>query len=129
MSEEKGRGRRERAIEFFRKLAIVVGVTLGLSLVVWLFLCLKAGRLSSPSDVFFWSSVPLFGFAAVLIFLDMGSTFAMPVQILREKKDRGKVLDQARARTEKGFSYTLLLFIAGLIMMLLSILTGNLFGA
>ena len=129
MSEEQGPSRRERAAVFFKRLAIVTGIVLGLSLLLWLVVSLKDGSFGSPSDIFFWSSVPLFGVAAVLIIVDMGSTFAMPVQVLREKKDRGKVLDRARARTEKGFSYTLLFFVSGLIMMLLSILTGTLFGA
>ena len=127
VSEGQELGRRERVLGFLRMLVVLLGINLGLALLVWLAISLFQGEFVSLSGVLFWAALPYFVLAALLILIDAGASITVPVQVLREKEDRSWVLDPARRRSEKGMSLTFAFFSAGVLMLLLSILTGILF--
>lgn len=128
MGEDVGKSRRQRFLEFCRKVALIIGIDAGLSMVVWLVVGLFQGRFSSFGDAFFWGSFPLFAVAALVILYDMGSSLVAPVQMLTQKKKAGSVIEEARQRTRSRMRFASLFFVAGAVMLFLSVAIGLLLG-
>jgi hypothetical protein len=127
MDQGQGPGRRERVLAFLRMVVVLLGINLGLALLVWFAISLFQREFVSLSGVLFWAALPYFVLAALLILIDAGASITVPVQVLRDREDKGWVLNRARRRSEKGMSYTFSFFSAGVVMLLLSILAGILF--
>ena len=124
MANQQEPSRRATIVQFLKRLALLVGVTLVLSLGVWLVLSLLRGEFDSPTDIIFWGAFPHFAVALFLILFDTGAALAVPFQALREKEDRGKVLDKARERSASGMSNALLFFTSGMVVILLAVGAG-----
>ena len=86
------------------------------------------GQWDSPAGAFLLGGAGLFMIAILPFLFDLGRTVSLPVRVWREKRDVRELLEQDRPQSEAGISQTFLFFAAGLILMLLSFLTGRLFG-
>jgi hypothetical protein len=113
-------GRWATISEFLQRLALLVAITLLLSLAVWLVLSLFRGEFDSPTDAIFWGALPHFAVALFLIVFDTGASLSVQIQILRGKEDGGRDLDKAREPSEAGISNALLFSTSGMIILLLA---------
>jgi hypothetical protein len=110
--------------EFLKRLALLVGSTLVLSLAVWLILSLFRGEFDSPTDAIFWGALPHFAVALFLIVFDTGASLSVQIQVLSGKEDRGGDLDKAREHSKTGISNAFLFFTSGVVIVLLAAAVG-----
>ena len=117
-----------RLIEFFRKVLVATGVGAGLSLGYWIVASLLRGKWNSPAGAFLLGGAGLFAIAILPFLFDLGRTASLPVRVWRQKRDVRELLEEDRPQSEAGIAQTFLFFAAGMVLMLLSFLTGRLFG-
>jgi hypothetical protein len=112
--------RRAMTSDFLKRLALLVGITLVLSLAVWLMLGLFRGEFNSPTDAIFWGALPHFAVALFLIVFDTGASLSAQIQVLSGKEDRGGNRDKAREPSEAGISNAFLFSTSGVVILLLA---------
>jgi hypothetical protein len=117
-----------RLLDFSWKVLIAAAVGTALSLGYWVVASLVRGQWNSPAGAFLLGGAGLFMIAILPFLFDLGRTVSLPVRVWRERRDVRELLAEDRPQSEAGISQTFLFFAAGLILMLLSFVTGRLFG-
>ena len=128
MQQQDEKSTMARVLEFARKVLVVAGVGTGLSLAYWVVASLVRGEWNSPAGAFLLGGAGLFAIAILPFLFDLGRTASLPVRVWRQKRDVRDLLEEDRPQSEAGISQTFLFFAAGLVLMLLSFLSGRLLG-
>jgi hypothetical protein len=123
--QESGLG---RLLAFGKKVALITGVDVGLTLAIWVIVSLAQGRFGSPAGALLLGAAALFVLATLPFFVDLASGLAIPLRVLIEKKGAREIMEADRPRSETGISLTFLLATTGAVVLGLSFLAGRLFG-
>jgi len=104
---------------FWQQFLIILGIV---TLTV-LIMCLLMQDLGQISNLYFWSSILLFGIAAIPIFTEVGTSAKITGQAVRKGEKAGPLLAGKKAEFDRGARTTYLFGLSGLVTMVLSILT------
>jgi hypothetical protein len=111
-----------RVFDFGKKVVLVTGIDVALTLAVWIVVSLSQGRFGSPAGALLLGALLLFVLAMLPFFFDLGSTLAIPLRVLVQRKGARRLLKDDRPRSETGIVLTFLFFAAGVVVLLLSFL-------
>ena len=109
---------------FLRRLGVLVGIALGLSVLA----ALAVGQFNPTgiSNNFFWAAFILLAIAAIPIFSEIGSGVSLIGRAAAERKDLRSLMEGEKEKRDQGARRSILYGLAGILLFLLSFVASSL---
>jgi hypothetical protein len=128
MNDQASESRWQQVFSFCKRVTLIVAIDVGLSLAMWLIISVFDGSFGSPAGALFLGAIFLFVLAMLPFFYDIILFLILPLRAWLGKTAARVLVKQDRSRSEMGIMLTFLLFVAGVVVLILSFLAERMWG-